>query len=119
MLGSGSRKFGCDRSDTKKLVVVPVWGYGLGWGCGCGCRGLKGKGNRKKNPPEFWKNHDWNITGDRSQAEVPISRGLFNCVDYIKYWLKGNSIIKSRALGGTSQFLEKEGTKYGTFQSIN
>lgn len=46
MLGSGSRKLGCDISDTKKSVVVRVWGYGLGWGCRRW--GLKGKGNRKK-----------------------------------------------------------------------
>lgn len=46
MLGSGSRTLGCDISDTKKSVVVRVWGYGLGYGCGRG--GLKGKGNRKK-----------------------------------------------------------------------
>lgn len=88
MLGSGSRKFGCDRSDTKKLVVVRMWGYGLGWGCRCG--GLKGKGNRKK----ILQNSGISLGIDPGQR-FQLAVVCFNCVDYIKYWLKGNSIVKS------------------------
>lgn len=94
MLGSGSRKLGCDISDTKKSVVVRVWGYGLGWGCRRW--GLKGKGNRKK---KILQNSGKTTTGislgiDPGQR-FQLAVVCFNCVDYIKYWLKGNSIIKS------------------------
>lgn len=67
----------------------------MGWGEGVGGGRLKGKGNRKKTLQNSGKTTTGISLERDPRQRFQLAVVCFNCVDYIKYWLKGNSIIKS------------------------